>query len=181
MLDADGPHELFHIDKRGRIPLSRKARAGVVLMTGHTGDAVVENDIDGIRPVINRVHQRIDARVEEGRISDNGDDSPACIAHIEGALRPVAERDARPHAAGRIQRLIRLSGRQRIAADIAGDHNVLPFAEAEEEAGYKSVWMPVNEALELFGKYESFRSWNIPDYGLYRREYIALKEYADRA
>lgn len=51
------------------------------------------------------------------------------------------------------------------------------LTEGEKEAGYKAVWMPLDEALEVFGKYESFHKTKIEDYGLYRREYFALKEY----
>lgn len=64
--------------------------------------------------------------------------------------------------------------------ELIEDTGEVHLTEAEEEAGYKSVWMPVEEALELFGRFETFRSWNIPDYGLYRREYIAIKEYANK-
>ena len=51
---------------------------------------------------------------------------------------------------------------------------------AEAKAEYKNVWMPFEEALKEFGDYEKFHSWNLPDYGLYRREYMALKEYAEK-
>ena len=51
------------------------------------------------------------------------------------------------------------------------------WTEQEEKAGCICVWKPLDEALEIFGKYESLRKINIADYGLYRREYTALKEY----
>ena len=38
----------------------------------------------------------------------------------------------------------------------------------------------LEEALEIFGRYEDFHKTNIADYGLYRREYFALKEYCDK-
>ena len=38
----------------------------------------------------------------------------------------------------------------------------------------------LGEALEIFGRYEDFHKTNIADYGLYRREYFALKEYCDK-
>lgn len=53
------------------------------------------------------------------------------------------------------------------------------LTEAEERAGYTSVWMPVDEALNMFGDYEKFHDNNIADYGLYRREHAALKEYVE--
>lgn len=51
------------------------------------------------------------------------------------------------------------------------------LTEAEKRAGYVCRWVPFAEALALFGKYEDFHESNIADYGLYRREYTALKEY----
>ncbi len=51
------------------------------------------------------------------------------------------------------------------------------LTEAEERAGYTCEWKPLNEALEIFGKYEDFHESNIADYGLYKREYAAIKEY----
>ena len=38
----------------------------------------------------------------------------------------------------------------------------------------------LEEALEIFGRYEDFHKTNLADYGLYRREYFALKEYFDK-
>ena len=51
------------------------------------------------------------------------------------------------------------------------------LTEGEKAAGYKAVWVPVEEALNMFSEYERFPQTAIEDYGLYKREYIALKEY----
>ncbi len=51
------------------------------------------------------------------------------------------------------------------------------LTEAEERAGYTCEWKTLDEALEIFGKYEDFHESNIADYGLYKREYAAIKEY----
>ena len=53
------------------------------------------------------------------------------------------------------------------------------LTDYEEAAGCTSVWLPLAEALALFGNYEALRSVNTADYGLYKREYLALKEYVD--
>jgi hypothetical protein len=37
--------------------------------------------------------------------------------------------------------------------------------------------MSLPQALEIFGRYEDYRATNIAVFGLYRREYSALKEY----
>ena len=51
------------------------------------------------------------------------------------------------------------------------------LTEGEKEAGYKPVWMNVDEAIKMFSEYEKFHKTAIEDYGLYKREYLALKEY----
>ncbi|MBQ2155634.1 MAG: NUDIX hydrolase, partial [Clostridiales bacterium] len=53
------------------------------------------------------------------------------------------------------------------------------LTEGEKEAGYEAVWVPLDEAVDMFSKYEDFHQTAIEDYGLYKREYIALKEYAE--
>lgn len=53
----------------------------------------------------------------------------------------------------------------------------LHLTEAEANALCTFVWKEMEEALEIFGRYEDFHKTNIADYGLYRREYFALKEY----
>ena len=54
------------------------------------------------------------------------------------------------------------------------------FTDYEAKANCTNVWMPFEEALEMFANYEKYHSWNLPDYGLYRREYHALKEYVQK-
>lgn len=49
------------------------------------------------------------------------------------------------------------------------------LTEGEKQAGYENIWIPIETALEIFGNYEEFRKTNIADYGLYRREFSALK------
>jgi 8-oxo-dGTP pyrophosphatase MutT (NUDIX family) len=55
------------------------------------------------------------------------------------------------------------------------DTGVLNLTEAEKNANYKHVWLPVEEAKEIFGEYEKYHHTDIALYGLYRREYEALK------
>ena len=64
--------------------------------------------------------------------------------------------------------------------NIFEDGTVLNLTEAEAKAGCICVWKTLEEALEIFGRYEDFHKTNIADYGLYRREYFALKEYCDK-
>ena len=63
--------------------------------------------------------------------------------------------------------------------ELIEDTGVLHLTDYEEEAGCTFVWMPLKEAIDVFGDYEKFHKTNIADYGLYRREHAALKEFAD--
>lgn len=61
--------------------------------------------------------------------------------------------------------------------ELIEDTGVQHLTEAERLAGYTNAWVPLEEALEIFGKYEDYHSSDIAIYGLYRREHTALKEY----
>ena len=61
--------------------------------------------------------------------------------------------------------------------ELIEDTGVQHLTEGEKEAGYKPVWMPLAEAIGMFGDYERFHQTAIEDYGLYRREHLALAEY----
>jgi predicted acetyltransferase/ADP-ribose pyrophosphatase YjhB (NUDIX family) len=63
------------------------------------------------------------------------------------------------------------------ACELVEDTGNQQLTEAEARAGYICVWKPLDEALEIFGKYEDYHASNIADYGLYRREFAALEEY----
>ncbi|MCR5253217.1 MAG: NUDIX domain-containing protein [Treponema sp.] len=62
--------------------------------------------------------------------------------------------------------------------DAIEDTGKVHLTEYEKQAGYKTVWLPLEKAIEIFGNYESFHKTNIADYGLYRREFHALSEAA---
>ena len=59
---------------------------------------------------------------------------------------------------------------------IIEDTGTFHLTENEKRAGYKTVWIPLDKAIEIFGNYETFHKTNIADYGLYRREFFALNE-----
>ena len=63
--------------------------------------------------------------------------------------------------------------------ELVQDTGCMHLTAGEKEAGYKNVWVPLDEAIEIFGDYERFHADNIADYGLYRREYHALKEFRE--
>ena len=61
--------------------------------------------------------------------------------------------------------------------ELVEDTKVQHLTEAEKLAGYTNAWVPIGEALDIFGKYEDYHYKDIAVYGLYKREYAALKEY----
>lgn len=61
--------------------------------------------------------------------------------------------------------------------ELVEDTKVQHLTEAEKLAGYTNAWVPIGEALDIFGKYEDYHYKDIAVYGLYKREYTALKEY----
>ncbi len=61
--------------------------------------------------------------------------------------------------------------------ELIEDTGVQRLTEAEKLAGYTNAWVPLEQALEIFGKYEDYHDRTIAVYGLYRREHTALKEY----
>ncbi|SDB33296.1 ADP-ribose pyrophosphatase YjhB, NUDIX family [Pseudobutyrivibrio sp. YE44] len=60
--------------------------------------------------------------------------------------------------------------------DFVEDTGKLNLTEAEKLADYKPVWLPIDEAKQIFGDYEKYHQNKIEDYGLYRREYAAITE-----
>lgn len=62
--------------------------------------------------------------------------------------------------------------------ELVEDTGVQHLTEAEKLAGYTNAWVPFQDALDIFGKYEDYHEADIAVYGLYRREFAALKEYA---
>ena len=63
--------------------------------------------------------------------------------------------------------------------DLIKDTGNVNLTEGEKQAGCTFKWLPMEQALDIFGRYEDFHQTNIADYGLYRREYTALKEFCD--
>ena len=55
--------------------------------------------------------------------------------------------------------------------------NKVNLTESEKRAGCIIKWINIDEALNIFGNYEKYRKYDIATYGLYRREYLAIKAY----
>ena len=59
------------------------------------------------------------------------------------------------------------------------DTGIQHLTEAEIKCGNVPKWLPFDEAVEIFGRYEEYHETSIADYGLYRREYLALKAWRE--
>ena len=51
------------------------------------------------------------------------------------------------------------------------------LTDVEKQRGVQPEWLPLQDAIELFSKHESYADISEEKRGSYRREYIALKEY----
>lgn len=65
------------------------------------------------------------------------------------------------------------------ACELVEDTGSFHFTTQEIEAGYVSVWTPLDDAIATFGEYEKYRNTDVGKYGLYRREYYALKAFRE--
>ena len=59
------------------------------------------------------------------------------------------------------------------------DTGIQHLTDAEIKCGNVPRWLQFEDAVEIFGRYEEFHTTSIADYGLYRREYLALKAFKD--
>ena len=59
------------------------------------------------------------------------------------------------------------------------DTGIQHLTDEEIKCGDIPRWLQFEEAIELFGRYEEYHEKSIADYGLYRREYLALKALKD--
>ena len=55
------------------------------------------------------------------------------------------------------------------------------LTDVEKQRGVQPEWLPLQDAIELFSKHESYADISEEKRGSYQREYIALKEYMNLA
>ena len=115
--DADRAHQRFVVDARRVLAAQRLAGAGMLLAAGHRRHVIVEQQHRDIGLVVDRVDERRNSGMQEGRIADGGDHRLgfAGLGHADGVADRGAHRHGRVHAAQRIE------AGQGVAADIAGD------------------------------------------------------------
>ena len=115
----------------GGLALQRHARCpGLAWCPVIAGGAVVEDDHEDVGLVVGDVDERRQPGVEERRVADDRDH-----ALLEARLRrAVRDCDRRAHAAAEVQRRERRQEGERVAADVAGDGDLLLGEELEDAA-----------------------------------------------
>ena len=71
---------LLDVEGRALRAVGMQAGAGMALVAGHGGGAVVEHHDEARRLVVVRVDERRDAGVEEGGVADDGGRAPCARA-----------------------------------------------------------------------------------------------------
>lgn len=61
--------------------------------------------------------------------------------------------------------------------ELVDESNDVKLTEAEKEVDLTFIWMNINEAIKVFEQYEIYIDKNVARFGLYRREFLALKAY----
>ena len=61
--------------------------------------------------------------------------------------------------------------------DYISETDNIHLTESETKYGLTFKWMKVDDVINIFSTYEKNLTCDIPRYGLYRREFLALKEY----
>jgi hypothetical protein len=115
---------LAKVDARRFLAVDVAAAAGIVLAAGHADGAVVEQQHGDVAAVVGDVEQALHAHVQEGRIADHGDDALVLV----GVAAPLVEAERHAHRGAHrdagVERVPRVAGAQRVAADVAGDGEV---------------------------------------------------------
>ena len=130
MLHTNSFYNILDFNESRFLSFCRVSCSRIFLMTCHTCDPVVQNNIYRIAVVVYRVDQRIDSCMEKCGISEDCHHSSCISLCLERLLCSVSETDAGPHTYGGIHSAVRFSCCQRITANISAYHNVFSLSEA---------------------------------------------------
>ena len=71
-------------------------------MAGHAGNAVVQDDADGVGAIVGYFGQGVDTRMEERRIAHAGDDPFLLITELEAMAEAVSNGESTAHTDGQV-------------------------------------------------------------------------------
>ncbi len=129
----------------------------MLLVPGHRRGAVVQDDGHRVALVVGHVQQGRQAGVEEGGIADDG----SVLLGDAGLAHPVGLANAGPHAATGVQSRKGRQKAQRVAADVAVDHQL------ELVGGHKHTAMRAARAEQGRARRQGRRLWR---FGFRRRD-----------
>ena len=138
LLIAEGPEHVFDRNGFRRLSLQRVPAAGIVLVSRHARDMVVQNNRHHVGPVIDDLRRAGHAAVEKGGIADNTEYLLFLTGHCKRPGHAGTRREAGAHADAGVQRIQRRCSAQCIAPDIARNDGVLPFGHRVEEASMRA-------------------------------------------
>ena len=115
----------------GGVAVDVVARGGVLLMSRHTRDGVVQDDDGGIGSIVSDVDKTGHARMHEGGVTDDG--HGATLAGLAADLvEAVHARDRCAHTKHRIHGVERLCHAEGVATDVTDDGDLV-FRQGVEE------------------------------------------------
>ena len=125
MVNADGFAKHFETYRRSRVAFNGSAGGRVILVTGHAGDAVVENNHGRVTLVISNINKAGYAGMHKGRVTDNRNG----LFRVFGVclVAAVQSRNRSTHTDAGIHHTDWRKRAQCIAADVAADHDVQLF------------------------------------------------------
>ncbi len=120
-----GPGQRLDGELPGGLVTQRAPGAGVLLLPGHGGGAVVEHqqDVAGGRRVVDHLDEAAHAGVDEGRVADERH-HPAGVRLGQDVAEPEADAQRGAHGHAGVHGLVGRQHAQRVAADVAGDDAV---------------------------------------------------------
>ncbi len=62
---------------------------------------------------------------------------------------------------------------------VINENQALHLTELEKEVNLTFIWIEIEKALEIFGQYEKYKKDDLARFGLYRREFLAIKSYIE--
>ena len=131
-VNAHGAAEGLQIHLGGGVAVDVVARGGVLLVTRHTRDGVVQDDDRRVRGVIRNIHETRHARMHEGGVTDDGHGALFGLGTAD-LVKSMDTRHRRAHAQHRVNGVEGLSHAQGVAADVTDDGDLV-LGEGVEQA-----------------------------------------------
>ena len=114
----------LQVDLPGRLAPEVLSGGGILLVAGHAGDGVVQDNHRGVAPVIGNICNAGDARVGEGGVADHRH-AVLLVLRAAGQVKAMEAGTGRAHADVQIQGVEGGHDPKGVAADIPVDHALI--------------------------------------------------------